>query len=90
MHRSRLLFVLCAVSAAIPALADDPPAEATPPPSIAELHAACDADIQKLCPGVQPGGGRILACLKQHKESVSDLCTLTVVRAVQASSPGST
>ena len=26
----------------------------------------CATDIKSLCAGVQPGGGRILACLQQH------------------------
>ena len=37
-------------------------------------HAACKADVQKLCSGVQPGGGRIMACLKEHKDEVSQAC----------------
>jgi Cysteine rich repeat len=34
----------------------------------------CKADFERLCPGVQPGGGRIIACLKEHKEEVSIGC----------------
>ena len=34
----------------------------------------CMDDAQKLCPGVQPGKGRIAACLKQHKDQVSQEC----------------
>ena len=34
----------------------------------------CKADMQRLCPGVQPGGGRIIACLKEHKMEVSVGC----------------
>ena len=34
----------------------------------------CRADAKKLCQGVEPGGGRILACLKEHREEVSDAC----------------
>jgi hypothetical protein len=26
----------------------------------------CSTDIQSLCAGVKPGGGRVLACLQQH------------------------
>jgi hypothetical protein len=26
----------------------------------------CTTDIQSLCAGVKPGGGRVLACLQQH------------------------
>lgn len=90
MKLSTLLFILCTVSAAPFSLADETPADPLAPPSLADLHAACDADIKKLCAGVQPGGGRILACLKQHQESVSDICKLTVVRAVHSSGQGTT
>jgi hypothetical protein len=35
---------------------------------------ACKADAEKLCPGVQPGEGRIKACFKQHKDQLSPEC----------------
>ena len=38
------------------------------------LTAGCADDAQKLCAGVQTGGGRIIACLKQHKDSLSAKC----------------
>jgi len=31
----------------------------------AEQRAACQADYNKYCKGTMPGGGRIIACLKQ-------------------------
>lgn len=34
----------------------------------------CKDDVQRLCAGVQPGGGRILQCLKAHKEEMSVGC----------------
>ena len=34
----------------------------------------CKADVEKLCPGVQLGGGRIAACLKEHRSEVSEAC----------------
>ena len=40
----------------------------------------CKADVARLCPGVQMGGGRIIACLKAHKEEVSIGCG----KAIQA------
>ena len=42
--------------------------------SLAAIRAACAEDVQKLCAVVQPGGGRLVACLKEHKDSVSDRC----------------
>ena len=40
----------------------------------AEAMKYCKADFERLCPGVQPGGGRIIGCLKAHKEEVSIGC----------------
>ncbi|HEY1782533.1 MAG TPA: cysteine rich repeat-containing protein [Roseiarcus sp.] len=40
----------------------------------AEAMKYCKADVARLCPGVQPGGGRIIACLKAHKEEMSIGC----------------
>lgn len=40
----------------------------------AELAKYCKADIQRLCQGVQPGAGRILNCLKAHKQEMTVGC----------------
>ena len=40
----------------------------------AEAMKYCKADVARLCPGVQMGGGRIIACLKEHKVEVSVGC----------------
>lgn len=34
----------------------------------------CASDVEKLCKGVKPGGGRILLCLKKQSDQVSDAC----------------
>jgi Cysteine rich repeat len=82
MKSSLLIFALCLVATAQSALADQPPATPSPD-AINEARAACNTDIQTLCAGVQPGGGRILACLKEHKDKVSDGCKKAVVKATQ-------
>jgi hypothetical protein len=61
-------------------------AQAGGQPSVAAIRAACQDDAQKLCAGVQPGGGRVVACLKEHKDSLSDQCKQA---AGLAASPGS-
>jgi hypothetical protein len=67
MNRFALL-MLCAAASGMPR------AEADDASAIAILRAGCAEDAQRLCAGVQPGGGRILACLKQNKDSLSDKC----------------
>jgi hypothetical protein len=39
-----------------------------------EAMALCKSDVARLCPGVQPGGGRIIGCLKAHKMEMSVGC----------------
>ena len=34
----------------------------------------CADDIAKLCKDVQPGGGRIARCMKQHEQELSPAC----------------
>ena len=46
----------------------------------AEAMKYCKADVARLCPGVPPGGGRIIGCLKAHKDEMSIGCG----RALQA------
>jgi hypothetical protein len=46
----------------------------------AEAMRYCKADVARLCPGVQMGGGRIIACLKANKMGISVGCA----KALQA------
>ena len=38
----------------------------------------CVDDAKRLCPGVQPGQGRIAACLKVHKDQLSQACNARI------------
>jgi hypothetical protein len=44
----------------------------------ADALSYCKADVARLCPGVEPGGGRIIGCLKQHKMEVSVGCAKAI------------
>ncbi|MFN0039070.1 MAG: cysteine rich repeat-containing protein [Burkholderiales bacterium] len=46
-----------------------------------ETRGACRADVKKLCKDVQPGGGRIATCLKQHEAELSPGCKERIAEA---------
>ena len=45
------------------------------------LMQICRGDYDRLCAGVQPGGGRILACLQNHANQLSSACGQAMPRA---------
>jgi hypothetical protein len=66
---------------------------ALPPPSAGAVVSsqetmviarACAADVDRLCPGVPPGEGRIRACMKAHVTELSAPCFDAVMGAVAA------
>jgi hypothetical protein len=77
MKRLALLFIGCFACAHY-ALADEAAA-------LAALRAGCTQDAQRLCSNVQPGGGRVLACLKEHKDDLSDQCKQAAAQAASLS-----
>jgi hypothetical protein len=44
----------------------------------------CAADIQSHCLGVQPGEGRIRACVEAHVNDLSDVCKTRLARVEAA------
>ncbi len=46
-----------------------------------EVDKACAEDIHTYCSGVQPGGGRVAACLKQNLGSLSFSCKVKLAEA---------
>lgn len=42
---------------------------------------ACGADIRTHCDKVQPGGGRVVQCLKEHRSAVSAACQAQLTEA---------
>ncbi len=43
---------------------------------------ACKSDIETYCSGVEKGEGRVMKCLKEHKEQLSEGCK-TSLRSMQ-------
>lgn len=39
-----------------------------------ELNRTCEPDIRKLCDGVSPGEGRLIACARAHEAELSPAC----------------
>jgi len=39
-----------------------------------EGFAYCRADVQRLCQGLRPGGGRLMECLKAHENDLTVGC----------------
>lgn len=56
------------------------------------LRQACAADVKALCPGVQPGGGRLKQCLRENAAKVSPGCRegLKEARAAKAAAKPAT
>ncbi|MGO9017632.1 MAG: cysteine rich repeat-containing protein [Syntrophobacteraceae bacterium] len=42
--------------------------------AVKEAHQDCEADIYVFCQGVKPGKGRIIGCLKAHKQELTPEC----------------
>ncbi len=50
----------------------------------AAARRACRGDFQRLCQGVQPGGGRPLRCLEEHRAELGPDCRTALDAAKQA------
>lgn len=47
---------------------------------IQALRVYCKADVERLCPNVPPGGGRIKACLMANKEQMTVGCAQALMK----------
>ena len=54
------------------------PSVALAEPGGGPMQGACRSDIQTLCAGVQPGGGRIRDCMKQNHAQISAACKIAI------------
>jgi hypothetical protein len=48
------------------------------------VRAACADDFKRLCSGVTPGGGRIIACMREHEDELSPGCAAAMKAAAEA------
>jgi hypothetical protein len=42
--------------------------------AVAQERLPCAADIKKACADVDPGGGRLVTCIKEHLNDYSEVC----------------
>lgn len=47
----------------------------------AEQRSACMGDYEKFCKGVEPGGGRIIACLSKSSDKLTAACKKVLTAA---------
>ena len=48
------------------------------------LGGSCVADLQKLCPGIPPGQGRLRDCMREHIKDVSLPCLVRLAKLAEA------
>ncbi|WP_373510235.1 cysteine rich repeat-containing protein [Thiocapsa sp.] len=71
----RTLMTLALATAGFTVVAAEPQMEQ----AIELVRTYCKGDVERLCKGVKPGGGRIKACLEEHESEMSVDC----VKAIQ-------
>ena len=53
------------------------------PVAMAQQRGVCVADIKAKCAGVEPGEGRLIACVKTHAAEFSDPCKARLARVAE-------
>lgn len=84
LSSSSLILTLATAVLAAAAVAPSGAVAQVPPQMRSEamsLMQLCHGDYDRLCSGVQPGGGRILACLQNHASQLSAACGQAMPRA---------
>jgi hypothetical protein len=67
MRSKHCFVVIAAVFAPMLALAEPGP-----------LHGACMSDVKTLCGSIEPGGGRIRDCMREHRAELSTACKVAI------------
>jgi Cysteine rich repeat len=88
MKRHHIAALVCAAVLPYSAHAQQPPLQGLPPeasnPAVQAAWSACNGDIQRYCPDVQPGGGRIVRCLVFNLTSLTLACRSGMLTAKSA------
>lgn len=58
-------------------------AQASKMEELEALRTYCKPDIERLCPNVEPGGGRIKECLRAQKEQMTVGCAQALQKLQQ-------
>jgi len=53
----------------------------------AEPLSYCKSDVARLCPGISPGGGKLIGCLKDHENEISVGCA-KALKAIKTTKMG--
>jgi len=83
LRRPKLATAMAALltfAATLPARAQSQPTPQMRSEAMA-LMQLCRGDYDRLCSGVTPGGGRVLACLQSHASQLSATCAQAMPRA---------
>jgi hypothetical protein len=79
------LKMLLASAVPLVALLASQPSVAQPDPALSQaVRAACAADVRSLCTWVLPGGGRIVQCMRDKRDNLSEGCRDALAAARQA------
>jgi hypothetical protein len=85
-----LTAAFAAASAAILHAEESPAAKAAQLLSMPEVQAAisaCQADREKFCTEIKPGGGRIVKCLMQKSSELDPRCSSALLKAAAVVQP---
>jgi cysteine rich repeat protein len=74
-------------AAAVCALIAGVPCAMSAEPNALMINKACGPDLQRLCPDVKPGGGRIAECIRENVDKLSPACR-EAVKTAQANKKG--
>ena len=77
---ARVVVLFSLVLAAVPAFAQKSQQAA----EIQALRTYYKADVERLCPKVEPGGGRLKACLSRQKEKMTVGCAQALQKLQQS------